>query len=44
MRTNERLQIYYKKKKSAKMEITTRENIKVTRAYKSYTGKFFERQ
>ena len=38
MKTNERFQSYYKKKKAAKMEISTRENIKVTEAHWLYTG------
>ena len=41
MKTNERFQSYYKKKKAAKMEISTRENIKVTEAHWLYTGKVF---
>ena len=38
MKTNERLQPYYAKKKSAKMEIITSENIKVTESHWLYTG------
>ena len=38
MKTNERLQPYYAKKKSAKMEIITCENIKVTESHWLYTG------
>ena len=37
MKTNEKLQPFYQKKTSAKLEISTKENLKVTEAYLLYS-------